>query len=123
VIGRYCPACASIVPGESRYCPSCGAALPEHRPPPTWGHHPAFRFQVDPNDPPYRDVRWVQLVVGISCAVFGSFLLLVWGIVSDVTVTSSVFVDVFLLPGSILLGVGVLLALLGLYRTLAPSPR
>lgn len=65
----------------------------------------------------------MQIVLGVALALVGGFLLLVWGIVSDVTVGSGVFELVFLAPGATLLGVGLLLCVVGLYRTLGPAGR
>jgi hypothetical protein len=94
--------------------------LPVPSPPPVWGSHPAWRFQVDPNDPPYRDTRWVQLVLGFALAMVGGFLLIVWGIVSGVAKAPTVIEYVFLVPGGLCLAVGILLVLVALRRTLGP---
>jgi hypothetical protein len=121
VSARYCTSCASLVPEDSRFCPDCGAPFPVRRAPPVWGHHPAFRFQVEPNDPPYRDVRWIGIVVGFALATIGGLFLVVWGLVSGATVPPATLEYVFLLPGAAALGVGVALVVVSLYRTLAPS--
>jgi hypothetical protein len=123
VVDRYCTACGFLVPGTSRFCPNCGAPLPGHPSPPSWGHHFPLRFQVEPGDPPYRDVRWLQIVIGTALAVVGGFLLVVWGIVSDVASSSAVFELIFLVPGVILLGAGILLCVVGFYRTLSTAAR
>ncbi len=84
------------------------------------GRYPFPRLQVDSGeDLPYIDARWVLLALGISLAVTGGFLLLVDAIAAGATgVDGSLFVDVFELPGVVLLVVGVALAVVGLLRTL-----
>jgi hypothetical protein len=120
-MARYCPSCGFTAPANSRFCPNCGAAFPVERPPLTWGFHPGFRFQVEPGDPPYRDARWVGLVVGTGLAVIGGFFLGVWSLVSGVTVPPPVLLYVFLIPGAACLSIGLVLVIVSLYRTLDPS--
>jgi hypothetical protein len=95
--------------------------MPADRPPPRWGYHVPFRFQIEPNDTPYRDTRWVQLVVGLCLVAVGGFLLVTWAVLASVASVPMSLVYGFGIPGALLVAVGVLLALLGLVRTLAPT--
>jgi len=119
MVSRLCTACGYLIPGNSVHCPNCGARLPKEVPPPTLGYHPLFRFQVDPAEPLNRDVRWVQIWAGGCLAFFGGFFLVTWGLVTAVSPETPTLEYVFLIPGSLMLGVGVLMVLIGVYRTLS----
>ncbi|HXW67299.1 MAG TPA: zinc ribbon domain-containing protein [Thermoplasmata archaeon] len=78
---RTCPYCGRPNPPTSRFCGACGrpvAAEPTAREADPWflGRYSGLRFQVDPGDPPpYRDARWVLVVLGVGLATLGAFLL------------------------------------------------
>jgi hypothetical protein len=94
-----------------------------------------LRFQVDPMDPtPARDPRWVSLVLGLSLATVGGFLLVVDAIVTGALAgagatcgsapggggcSGTVLEYVLLAPGLVLLAVGAILAAFALARALA----
>jgi hypothetical protein len=85
------------------------------------GRYTGLRIQIDPTDPPpTRDVRWVALVTGASLAVVGAFLVAVDSIATAAAPgrTNGVLEYVLLVPGLVLLAVGVLLAVIALARTL-----
>ncbi len=116
---RLCPVCGSSIADGSRYCERCGSRIPERFRPIPVGRYPFPRVQVDPGeDLPYIEARWVFLVLGVSLAVAGGFLLLVDGIVSAAAGGRSLFVDVFEIPGVALLVVGAALLIVGLWKTL-----
>ena len=117
---RPCPVCGSIIPRDSRYCEVCGRQVPIRTAAPTLGQYVFPRVQVDSTGPTlYRDARWVELVVGVALAVVGAFLLLVGALVAGLSSGAGpTFEYVFLVPGAVLLGVGILLVAVGLARTL-----
>jgi hypothetical protein len=118
VAARPCPACASPNPVGSAYCGTCGAPIStDRRRSFPVGRFSAFRFQVDPTDPPpIRDLRWLALVLGICSILVSVFLLAVYAIVGAAESgpggcgTSScgagLFQALFLVPGLVLLAVG-----------------
>jgi hypothetical protein len=118
---RPCGACGTLNPSGSRYCGACGTPFRDERPAPTLGRYTGLRFQFDPTDPPpTRDARWVTLVVGAALAALGGFLVAVYSIATAATsdVGDPVLGSALLVPGLVLLSVGVVLAVIALARTL-----
>ncbi len=117
---RPCPVCGSFIPRDSRFCEVCGKRIPVPTAPPTLGQYVVPRLQVDSTGPTlYRDTRWVELVLGVALGVAGAFLLIVDALVTAFPSGGDpTFGYVLLLPGAVLLGVGVVLVGLALIRTL-----
>jgi len=125
---RPCPVCGSTVARDSTFCAQCGSPIPRARPVPTLGTYVFPRVQVDPVESPYRDARWIQLVVGSCLAAIGALLLITYGLVSSAIAgancdaasdcSSAVMVYVLLWPGAALLGIGAILVVVALLRTL-----
>ncbi len=124
---RPCPVCGSLIPRTSRFCEKCGGRIPESAPVPTLGTYVFPRLQVDPVESPYRDARWIQLVLGICALVVGLFLLGTDAIVNGlgagagcgVTGCAGGVLDYVLLgPGVILVAIGAVLVVIALARTL-----
>jgi len=122
-----CPYCSEVNPGAAAFCNQCGHRLSVRTPPLSLRRYTPLRFQVDPSEPPpVRDPRWVLLVLGISLAIVGGFLLIVDAILGPVIPDASgfcgpapngaacgggvVFEYVFLVPGLVLLIGGAALA-------------
>ncbi len=124
---RPCPVCGSIIPRTSAFCEKCGSRIPVPRPVPTLGNYVLPRIQVDPVDSPYRDARWIQLVLGASALVVGAFLLGTDALVGSLDAggtcgsggcANGVLNDVLLWPGVLLVAVGAILVVFALVRTL-----
>lgn len=124
---RPCPVCGSLIPRASRFCEKCGSGIPEPRPVPTLGTYVFPRLQVDPVESPYRDTRWIQLLLGTCALVVGLFLLGTDAIVNDLgagagcgaaACAGGALDFVLLWPGVILVAVGAVLVVVALARTL-----
>jgi hypothetical protein len=134
VDARLCPYCGTGNPSASRFCGSCGrpvAVQPTARDSDPWviGRYSGLRFQVDPADPPpYRDARWVLLVLGVALAIVGGTLLIFDSVVTGAIslsgnscappCDSAAFEYLFVLPGVGLLVAGVVLSGFALAKTL-----
>jgi hypothetical protein len=131
VATRLCPVCGSAIPDPSVVCERCGSRIP-----PRWryrfvGRYNPPRFQIDPsNTTPQRDLRWVALVLGVCALAISGVLLSAYAVIGAATSSSggscgsgtgaapcfsSVFVYLFLVPGLVLLVVG-LVAVVGVLR-------
>jgi hypothetical protein len=98
----------------------------------TVGRFQAFRFQVDPTDPPpERDIRWLGLVLGFCALAMGVILLVVYALLSSTvsgvgipcgagpnSSTCSLFEYLFLVPGAGLLAAGAIAIVLVFYDLL-----
>jgi len=117
-----------MVARDSTFCAQCGSPIPKARPVPTLGTYVFPRLQVDPVESPYRDARWIQLVVGVCLAAIGGLLLATYVLVLSAgggagcatagACASGVVVYVLLWPGAALLGIGAILVVVALLRTL-----
>jgi hypothetical protein len=133
-----CPYCAAVNAGAAAFCNQCGHRLSIRTPPLSLGRYTPLRFQVDPSEPPpVRDPRWVLLVLGVTLAIVGGFLLVVDSILSMLIPAASgsceaapngaacggvVFEYVFLMPGLVLLIGGAVLAGAAFIRVMQGPP-
>ncbi len=124
---RPCPVCGSIIPRTSSFCERCGSRIPVPRPVSTLGNYVLPRIQVDAVDSPYRDARWIQLVLGASALVVGAFLLGTDGLVTSLGAggacgsagcANGVLNYALLWPGALLAAIGAILVVIALVRTL-----